>query len=78
METAISRQDQHCLLAGTRGQRSRRVVNRGIGVFEDIELLHVGIMIRNIPTGALNRPSVGHMSRDPKESGIGKLKVPCT
>jgi hypothetical protein len=49
--SAIYRQDQNRPLGGTRVNRSRRVGVRGIGVSGSKKLPHIGIAIRDIPTG---------------------------
>jgi hypothetical protein len=48
------------------------------GFSEDIELSHVGIAIRDFPTGVLNRPSAGHVAGDPDESAFGESGFPET
>jgi len=47
----IYRQDQNRPLGGTRVNRSRRVGVRGIRVSGGKKISHIGIAIRDIPTG---------------------------
>jgi hypothetical protein len=58
------------LIQGTRVGRSEEVANRRIGVPGGKNLLHVGIAIRDIPTGVL-KPSIcrGTCQRIPRNRG---------
>jgi hypothetical protein len=64
----ISRQDQNRPSAGTRGRRSRGVGDRGIGVFEERELVHLETVIRKISRSS---HKCGPLAPE-KRTGVGR------
>jgi hypothetical protein len=59
----------------THVRRSREVGDREIRVFEDIEHSHIGVAIRDIPMGALNRPSTWTCGERSRRVGVRNIRI---